>query len=177
MSIAEQDLYSYLLESEEQESQSEGFVVDSLEKAEWCLRKLAKLAQEDAEDEAMAQREIQRIQAWLEARKKPRQQSREFFEEHLRRFHEKLLQDDPKRNKTVKLPHGTLKARKLPDKWEYDEQAILEWAKANARIEFIRVKAEPDKQAIKQYVKETGEVPPGVTVTTQGIKFDVEVEL
>jgi phage host-nuclease inhibitor protein Gam len=176
MSVAEMDLYSYLLESEEQE-RSEGFVVDSLEKAEWCLRKLAKLAQEDAEDEAMAQREIERIQAWLEARKKPRQQSREFFEEHLRRFHQRLLEEDPKGNKTVKLPHGTLKARKLPDKWEYDEQAIVEWAKVNARIELIRIKEEPDKQAIKEYVKMTGEVIPGVTVTRQGIKFDVEVEL
>jgi phage host-nuclease inhibitor protein Gam len=176
MSAAEQSLMEFLLEQQE-EVQSDRFVVDSMEKAEWCMWKLAKLAQEDAEDEAMAQREIERIQAWLEARKKPRQQSREFFEEHLRQFHQRLLQDDPKGNKTVKLPHGTLKARKLPDKWEYDDETIIEWAKANARIELIRVKAEPDKQAIKQYVKETGEVPPGVTVTTQGIKFDVEVEL
>jgi phage host-nuclease inhibitor protein Gam len=90
---------------------------------------------------------------------------------------QRLLEEDPKGNKTVKLPHGTLKARKQQDKWEYDDETIIEWAKANKSLSLIRIKEEPDKQAIKEYVKMTGEVIPGVTITPQGLKFNVEVEL
>lgn len=175
MSAIEQSLQDYLLERSEYQ-QTEGFTVDSIDKAEWCMRKLAKLAQEDAADESAAQAEIERITAWLEERKAARQSQREFFVEHLTSFHRRvLLQDD--KAKTIKLPHGVLKARKLPDKWEYDEKTILKWAKENGRHEMIRVKEEVIKDAVKRTVKEDGEAIPGVTILPQGIKFDVEVSL
>ncbi|WP_067924803.1 host-nuclease inhibitor Gam family protein [Alicyclobacillus shizuokensis] len=177
MSVAEMDLYDYLDAQDEQEQQDRGFVVDSLEKAEWCMRKLAKIHQQDMADEELAQHEIERIQAWLQARKETRQRSREYFEEKLRQYHQRLLDEDPKGNRTVKLPHGTLKARKLPDKWDYDDQTIIEWAKANQSMSLIRIKYEPDKKLIKEYVKTTGELIPGVTITPQGTKFDVEVDV
>lgn len=176
MSTAERDLQDYLIDSDEsaQQAQSETFTVDSIEKAEWCMRKLSRLASEDADDEAVAQREIDRINAWLEARKSPRARSREFFEGLLIDYHNRLLRDDP-RAKTVKLPHGTLKSRKLPESFEYDMEAVVSWAKENGRTEFIRVKEEVVKDEVKRAVKEDGEKVPGVTVLPAGIKFYVEV--
>jgi len=176
MSALEQNLLDYLLETDEENlaTSNEGFSVDTIEKAEWCMRKLAKLAQDDADDEAMAEREIERIKKWLEERNKPRQQSREFFERHLTSFHQRLLlQDD--RMKTVKLPHGALKARKVADKFEYDEKTIVAWAKEQGRAEFIRVKEEVVKDAVKRTIKEDGESVPGVLIVPQGMSFTVEV--
>jgi phage host-nuclease inhibitor protein Gam len=170
MSALEQNLQDYLLG----EPIQEGFVIDTMEKAEWAMRKLAKITRDNKNDEEMAQVELDRINGWLTERQLSRKREVEFFEGLLTKYHSDLLLIDGKL-KTVKLPHGTLKARKLPDKWEYNDSAILAWAKGKDRQEMIRVKEEVVKDAVKKAVKEDGESIPGVTIVPQGISYGVEV--
>ena len=176
MSTAEMDLQDYLIDSDEsaQQVQSETFTVDSIEKAGWCMRKLARLASEDAEDAAVAQREIDRINTWLEARTSPRARSREFFEGLLMDYHNRLLRDDPKA-KTVKLPHGVLKSRTVSETFEYDAESLIAWAKSSGRTEFIRTNEEVVKDEVKRAIKSDGEKIPGVTILGASTKFYVEV--
>jgi phage host-nuclease inhibitor protein Gam len=173
MSVSELSLQDYLLG---EVPQQEGFAITDQGGAEWALKKLVKIAQEDAADDAMAQAEIERIQTWLTERKTSRQHDREFFEGHLTKYHVGVLLDNPKQ-KTIKLPHGTLKARKLSDKVEYDDKSLIEWAKGNNHLDFIRTKEEIVKDKVKEALLENGESIPGVSVVPQGVKYTVEVSL
>jgi phage host-nuclease inhibitor protein Gam len=99
----------------------------------------------------------------------------------LEAYHRNVLQSDPTA-KTVKLPSGTLIARKRPDNVEIDdEDAFLSWAIHHRRDEFIRIvpeKRSVDRNVVKEYALKHGEVLPGVTAITgddAGITFKVEV--
>lgn len=66
----------------------------------------------------------------------------------------------------IKTPH--LSASVIQDhQWIWPEtSALLEWAKTVASgVELTRLSEIPDKAAIKTYVKETGERPPGLEIS------------
>ncbi|GIM44452.1 phage protein [Collibacillus ludicampi] len=160
----------------------ENFVVDTKEKAVWALRKLAKIRQEMAENQAIAEKEIERIKAWLEDVNGGLQRDAEYFESLLQAYHRMVLEENP-RAKSIKLPYGTLKARKQEPDYIRDEEKLLIWTKAN-RPDAVRVKESVDWSSLKRTivstengvaVDENGQVIEGITVVDCGIKFSVEV--
>jgi hypothetical protein len=76
--------------------------------------------------------------------------------------------------KTIKLPHGSLKMRAQQPEFVYDEEALLEWARKVMPSSII-VKESFPKQIAKDWLKTTGELPDGVTITERPEKFSVEV--
>jgi phage host-nuclease inhibitor protein Gam len=67
-------------------------------------------------------------------------------------------------NKTIDLPHGILKIRKMPDKVEITD---VELFLKNARAEMLNVIPEqikPDLNKIKAFMKVSNKVPLGVSV-------------
>jgi hypothetical protein len=88
--------------------------------------------------------------------------------------------------KTVRLPHGSMKLRKGRDKVAV--VALDEFLKVGPRLKLIRSIPEqvtPDIQAIINHIKSTGEIPNGVqfipaevrfSYTTNGGKDDTERE-
>jgi phage host-nuclease inhibitor protein Gam len=160
----------------------ESFVIDTKEKAVWALRKLAKIRREMEENQSIAEKEIERIKAWLEDVNGSLQKDAEFFESLLQAYHRKVLEENPK-SKTIKLPHGTLKARIQEPDYIRDEEMLLAWAKEN-RPEAVKVKESVDWSSLKKTIvstangvaiDENGQVVEGVTVVERGIKFSVEV--
>jgi phage host-nuclease inhibitor protein Gam len=160
----------------------EQFVVDSKEKAVWALRKLAEIHREMAENQAIADKEIERIKAWLEEVNGGLQKDAEYFEGLLQAYHRKVLEENPKA-KSIKLPYGTLKARKQEPDYIRDEEKLLIWTKAN-RPDAVKVKESVDWSSLKRTivstengvaVDENGQVIDGITVVDRGIKFSVEV--
>lgn len=150
------------------------FTVDDDDKATWALRKLARIRLEMAANQEQAEREIERIRAWLDEVNGSLERHAEFFDSHLRYYHRTILNSDPSR-KTVKLPAGTLKARKRPDTIEIVEpEAFIEWARV-ARPEFIRTKFEINKSVVREAVLKDGEVIEGVEAEPGDISFSVEV--
>ena len=100
-------------------------------------------------------------------------------------YHRAVLAEND-REKTIKLPHGTLSSRKAPDKWEFDDEAFIAWAKANAP-DLVRTKDEVAKSKVKDALKgscrgdgavatDSGEIVPGVTVTIGEPSFTVTTE-
>lgn len=172
MSAQEQGLQEFLTDNREY-AERETFVVDNMAKADWCLRKLAKIETQDAEDTALAEAEIERIQTWLKERKEARQSDREYFTGHLTRYHAQVMAEDAKA-KSIKLPHGVLKSR-TTTVVDYDDKTVIAWAKQQGRPEFIRIKEELAKTAVKDAVVKDGESIPGVMVTTGVTTFHVEV--
>lgn len=67
-------------------------------------------------------------------------------------------------NKTIDLPHGTLKIRKTPNKVEITDMELF---LKNARSEMLSVIPEqikPDLNKIKAFIKMTAKIPDGVSV-------------
>ena len=71
--------------------------------------------------------------------------------------------------KTLRLPYGiALTARRTPDRVEVDEGAL-----ASLPDEYVRVRREPDRRALMDHVRQTGEIPPGVTLIPGEVRFTV----
>lgn len=160
------------------------FVIDSMDRANWAVRKLAIYAQRLAEAEAFAQRERDRLALWLDGERHSAEQSSSFLAGLLRRYHEDRLAVDPKA-KTIPLPAGDLVARKQPDVWNVDDpEYLVEWAEVAGWSEIVRRRdPEVDRAALKRtfhvmadgsVMAPDGEVVPGITVTDGEIRFTVK---
>lgn len=108
------------------------FVVDSMEKADWAVRKIARERRRLAEAKDLAKAERARIDEWEAEQTKRCDDACAFFEDLLQNYHRRLLDDDPKA-KTVRLPAGELVARKLPDSLICDGgDDSIAWAEEHA---------------------------------------------
>lgn len=118
---------------EELPEQKERFQVKDKEQAEWCLRQISRLSKEQAEIEATAQAEIEKITAWKNNQTESIQKSTSFFEYLLIEYHQQVLKENPKA-KTIKLPSGKLEARKAQPDFIRDKETMLPWVKEPARL-------------------------------------------
>lgn len=144
----------------EQPAITEAFVVDDDKKADWAMRKLARLRRKQAENKAIAEAEIQRVSEWLETVNKSLESDAAYFEYILTPY--ALLQRSEGR-KTVTLPHGTIKTTAGRPKIEIeDEEKFLEWAK-ESETSVIRIKTEIDKKALNALLRDDNQV-----ISTQG---------
>jgi phage host-nuclease inhibitor protein Gam len=77
--------------------------------------------------------------------------------------------------KTIDLPHGTLKMRKLPDKVEIsDMDKFLESATQEV-ITIVPETVKPDLNKIKAYLKNSGHILPGITVIEGKEEFKLTI--
>lgn len=166
-----------------EEIEKQRFKVDSLESANWCLKKLGVLKKQQEENDLLAKKEIERIQKWQEAQKEKIDYSKRFFESLLEQYYRAEKEKDPKFK--ISTPNGQVNSRKQQDKWTYkDEKAINSLEKAGLN-ELIRVKKEIDKTAIKkvltvsngQAITEDGEIIEGITVEEQPDKITIKPEV
>ena len=73
------------------------------------------------------------------------------------------------------LPSGELVRRPAGIEYRRDEDALLNWCKSE-HPEFVKVKESASWSEIKAYMKETGEVPKGVTAEEKEPEFEVKVK-
>lgn len=105
-----------------------------------------------------------------------------YYKQQLEAFSRQQLEETGE--KTIRLPHATLTARKQPQDYHRDEEVLLQWVQDNA-AEFVKL-AKPSvawgdlkKQLVvagdKVLLKDTGEVIDGLEPKPIEVKFDVEV--
>lgn len=161
-----------------------GFTITDAKLANWALRKLTQIRRLAAEDRAVAEAEMKRIDEWLQGRLVKYGRDETFFTQHLRGFHERRLAEDPKA-KTISLPNGELVARKAPDRWVLDEEEVLPWAKEQGLTRVIPEQVAIDKNALKKRLTakgdqavdpDSGELVPGVTIEQGQTTFSVRVK-
>ena len=141
-------------------AENEGFVVDTDQKADWAIRKLAVIRRKQAENKAIYDAEVIRITEWLSTVNTALDRDALYFEAVLTPY--ALLQRSEGR-KTVTLPHGTLKTTAGQPKIEFkDESKFIEWAKVNDPT-LLKIKTDVDKTALKALITEEG-----VVISTQG---------
>lgn len=167
--------------------------------ADWAARKLAAVRARIESTNETAKRQVDAImemvephvapiRAWHDETVSPLLDEETYWEGLLTLYHRDVVLVADKDAKTVKLPHGTLKARKSPDKWNVAEETTLDWARAHAH-ELIRTKEEIDKALLKKVLKPNSlgqailDLPEGqlaaagVEVTPGEVKFTVETEV
>ncbi len=175
----------------------EGWRIEDAGSADWALRKLAKVREQivgvnyDADAqiaaiEAAIAPYIEPITRWRDAQIERLTHDALHWESLLVAYHRAQLAEDPKAISIVR-PHGTLKSRKNPDRWEFEEAAFVAWARAHSP-ELIRTKEEIDKALTKKtlLVGDDGEVQlqcgeelvdvAGVSVTVGERHFEVVTE-
>jgi hypothetical protein len=154
-------------------TQCDQFQIATKDQAAWALRKMSKIQAEVNENALAADIEIKRIMDWRISENAKLQGSLNFFEYLLMGYMQQERQADPA-VKTIKLPHGSLKMRAQQPEFTYDEEALLEWARKVMPSSII-VKESFPKQIAKDWLKTTGEIPDGITITDRPDKFSVEV--
>lgn len=138
--------------------------------ADRMLRRVLRERRAVEADEAVAQAQIDQVNAWLERRRAARDTS--YLEACLRQYHEARLAVDPKA-KTVSLPSGRLVARKAPDRVDVPDATAF-FAEQPDDSELVRHRFEPDKPSILKHIKATGEVPAGVEFLPGDVAFSVK---
>jgi|SRR5690625_1217331 len=169
---------------EQEQVQDNSFVVDDENKANWALRKIKQMNDQIADNNALAQAEIDKIERWQNEVNEQAQSSIDYFQSLLAEYAIKKREEDPK-FKSLKLPNGRIGFRKSQDKWVYDNDKLIESLEKAELKDFIRVKKEPSKKDIKKAFEvvdgkvvnpDTGEVIEGITVENQADKFNVAVK-
>ncbi|MEC1470510.1 host-nuclease inhibitor Gam family protein [Bacillus haynesii] len=169
----------------------EVFEVHNLETAAEAQRRVAYFKRKQAEIDAVADKqierlkmEIERLEQWQEEAKKEYVERENFYKHRLERYMReevrKMQENGKKPKKTIKLPYGTIKLVKQQPEYQRNENDLLEYAESKG---FVRVKKDVDWAAIKNKAKvfgdklidADGELIPGVTVVDREDKFTVEV--
>ncbi len=179
MSELQSSLHEYL--EEQEQTQNEGFTVDTDEKANWALRKIKQAKQKQEESNALTLSEIDKVERWNKKQQEDAQMDIDFFQGLLAGYASKKREEDPK-YKSQKLPNGRIRFKKQQPKYVYDDAALLTSLKKNGRNDLVKVKETVDKTEVKKaFVSQngalidpdTGEFIDGVTVVDQEDKFEV----
>ncbi|MCM3212746.1 host-nuclease inhibitor Gam family protein [Bacillus paralicheniformis] len=175
----------------QEEEGPEIFEVHDLETATEAQRRVAYFKRKQAEIDAVADKQIERLKMeieqlehWQEEAKKEYVERENFYKHRLERYMReevrKMQENGKKPKKTIKLPYGTIKLVKQQPEYQRNENDLLEYAESKG---FVRVKKDVDWAAIKNKAKvfgdklidADGELIPGVTVVDREDKFTVEV--
>ena len=169
------------------EEEKQGFKITDGSSADWCLRKVRALKEQQDENTQLAMAEIERITEWVTGENGKLQNGIIFFENLLIQYHMLIYRyrvDDKK--KTISLPHGKLKARAQQPEFIRDDVKLVEYLRNTGRTNFIKVIEKPEWDEFKKIVEvaidgktvvdtQTGEIVEGVTAEIRPPKFTVEV--
>jgi len=179
-----QALNDYLLDAydEPQEQEREQFKIENDDMANWAIRKIAKARREFAEAEQQAERETERIDAWLAGKRKEWERAEEFFTGLLTAYYLPQHMEDPQR-KTFKLPAGAFQVRAQQPEYQRDDAALVQWLESHVMPDYLEVVKKPKWGELKKIIETkggvatvAGEVVGGIMVVPRGLKFTVATE-
>lgn len=165
--------------------ESDREMIQNPQQANYFCKVVNELREERAKTEELINQELERVQREYEAYK-TKEFNRidgqiQYFSGLLESYATKELQNSKKRS--IKLPHGTLSIKKQQDKYDYDEDAILECLKKNKQDKFIRVQTVETvnkKDLKKEGFSHNGKLyldnieVKGVVITAQPDKFEIK---
>ncbi|WP_028982868.1 host-nuclease inhibitor Gam family protein [Sporolactobacillus terrae] len=183
MAMEQESLQEYL--DKKQGLTQPGFIVDTDQKADWALRKIAVAKAQQADIKDQAEQEVNRVKQWEKEQTERLEKDTEYFAAMLVSYATRKRENDPK-FKTQKLPHGKIGFRKQQPKWEVDKEKSGKWLYENGLPDLVRIKHEPELTKLKKddgfivnngrlVDKATGEFVPGIMVDVREDKPIVEV--
>lgn len=165
--------------------ESDREIIQNPQQANYFCKVVNELREERAKTEELINQELERVKREYEAYK-TKEFNRidgqiQYFSGLLESYATKELQNSKKRS--IKLPHGTLSIKKQQDKYDYDEEAIIECLKKNKQDKFIKVQTVETvnkKDLKKEGFSHNGKLyldnieVKGVVITAQPDKFEVK---
>ena len=148
------------------------FAVDTLDKANWAMAKIARSEARVNQRQAAANAYITRINAWVDTANKADLDTVDNLTGLLRSWAEVEIAKAGK-TKHVKLLGGEIGYRQSPER--------LDWVGTDSDLAALpdtlkRVKVEPDKVAAKALIKAKGEIPNGFNVVPGEVKWYVKAD-
>lgn len=164
--------------------ESEGFIIDTDQRAEWALTKIKENRAEAERMAAVCDAEIERYgQIKQEAIDKAAKDSG-YLEALLFAYFATVPHKATKTQETYKLPSGTLKQKVREPEYKREESDILKWLTEQGLDSLIETKSAPKWAELKKGITasgeqaiyaETGEIIPGVKIIEREPVFSVEV--
>lgn len=150
------------------------FAIDSDDLAEWAMAHVAEAAANRAQIVAQRDAYVERIERWCADMTARLDRRAEFFEARLIEYAAARRAEDPKNNKTLRLPSGVVKsteAQPKPDVAPAGHRDVAEWART----------AIPDDEARAEVVQETVKVAlvefrKHVRIAERVVGWNVELE-
>jgi phage host-nuclease inhibitor protein Gam len=151
------------------EEQKELFVVDTHSKADWAIAKIAQAHQRKAQRAALVAQYKEKLDLWLQKENEDDENSIFYLTEKVRPFIEEAIKGGKK--KSISFPGGTAGFRKLPERVEIIDEAVLISFCDREHPEVI--KKSVGKTEIKKLLKDGVKVP-GVTTEESPDSFYVK---
>ena len=163
-----------------EEDAKEKLKIKSTEQANWAFRKLRAINTKAREIKDIGAAEKARIEEWEKKELAILENSTEFFEGLLVEYLIRQKEVDPKFK--ISTPYGKVSSRKQQPKWNYEDEKVLEWLKAND-TELIRIKEEVNKAELKkkykvvgnEVVTKDGEIVEGITIEERPDSINIKV--
>ena len=160
---------------------SEGFVVDSDNKAEWAIKKLKEEQQEADRLISICESQIEQYKNKIDAYKHELELKSSGLKGILQQYFETVPHKTTKTQETYKLPSGTLKL-KFKEKIIKDDEKLLKWLDSNGQDEYILTNKSASWGEFKKtlqkvdgkFVTEDGGIVEGVTVEDAEAEFSID---
>ncbi len=135
-------------------------------RADQILQTLAVLEDEAQEVDSIVEAEMKILEEYRASERQKIERKAEWLESKLEQFIRSTDQ------KTINLPHGSLKLRLGREKVEVtDKTAYLPFAQRKGLLRHIDPSDEIDLLKLHNYIKQAGHIPTGVTVIPASTKF------
>jgi len=163
--------------------ESEGFVINNDNLAEWALKKIA---EEKAETQRMinvCQTFVNEYQLKSENYAKQYESKTAYLREQLRLYFESVPHKATKTQETYKLPSGTLKRKFGTPEFIRDESLLVAWLNNNGFEDKVKIKETADWAEFKKLITvngdkvltSDGQIVDGVTAQERPDSFEVEI--
>lgn len=156
------------------------FTVDSLEKADWAVRKIAKHQRNIEQIKELSGKRISEIVEWSAKEIAIEQSSVTFFESLLRPYAELQIKPTDKK-RSLKVPSGSFGLKKRQPNFIIDKEKLTAWAKQSAPT-LIKTEDSVKWSELKETLKikgnvaitSDGEIVDGITVEDQPYTLTVK---
>jgi phage host-nuclease inhibitor protein Gam len=182
------DFKESIIESEAKElgllEADENYRILDDEQANYFLRRLEELEKDKEETITLCKSEIEkftkRVNDFQESKLNTLNNTENYIKNLLKIYAEEKLADSKK--KSLKLPFGTLQFRKSQDKYEYEDDVVLNYVQENNINNCLTTKVSLNKSELKKigtikddklYINDK-EIP-GITITKGTQTFDVKL--
>jgi hypothetical protein len=162
----------------------ENFIVDTDEKAEWCLNKIREEQQERDRLTDLCNKMINKYSEQIKELEQDFETKTSYFKGQLQQYFNTVKRKATKTQETYKLISGTLKIKYKAHKVKKDDLKLLEYLENNNYTEYIetikKAKWSELKETLKQvgnrYVDENGQIVEGIELEEQEPEFLVEIK-
>lgn len=171
---------------ETEDQTEEQFVIDSDEKAEWAIRKIAEEQAEFDRLSAVCQAEIDKYTRRKEFYQNRLNTRTDGLKSLLQAYFETVHVKDTKTQQKYELPSGSLILKKASSDYKPDTDKLRAWLESGNMTDYLKTEISPKWAAVKKQLStaangdiifaETGEILPDgcITVEEKPARFEVK---